>query len=298
MRDFGECYATLGLPAGTEWEVLRAHYKRLIRRWHPDRFAAGSPQQRLAEEKSKQITAAYQTLERYRRDHGALPPAGGPSAPRHTQETARNRGQAVAGEAPDDHGDWAARNAGAFELPETGRRRWGRWALSLAVLGAVLYLAVRNFDISNRKNAEPQESVAVPVEAQAPPRIERGLGEQGGISLGSTIGDVYAVQGIPTDTRGDVWYYGKSLVRFANGSVISWEEDPATPLRIARNQPARMLEGEFKYGSTKDEVRAVQGNPVTETATVWDYGLSRVYFENGRVVRWEESPMQRLRVPH
>ena len=43
-------------------------------------------------------------------------------------------------------------------------------------------------------------------------------------------------------------------------------------------------------------VQAALTIPVTETATVWDYGLSRVYFENNRVVRWEDSPMQRLRV--
>jgi hypothetical protein len=69
-------------------------------------------------------------------------------------------------------------------------------------------------------------------------------------------------------------------------------------LRIARDQPIELRDGVFDIGSTKDEVRSVQGTPVTETETVWDYGPSRVYFEHNRVVRWEASPLQPLHVAH
>jgi hypothetical protein len=117
------------------------------------------------------------------------------------------------------------------------------------------------------------------------------------ISIGSSLGDVFAIQGIPTRTQGERWHYGKSEILFAHGKVVSWTEDPDHPLRIARNLPVQPRDGNFQVGSTKDEVRATQGAPVTETGTVWDYGLSRVYFEDNRVVRWEESPMQPLRVP-
>jgi hypothetical protein len=68
-------------------------------------------------------------------------------------------------------------------------------------------------------------------------------------------------------------------------------------LRIARDQSAPLLGGTFDVGSTKNEVRAIQGTPVTETDSVWDYAPSRVFFERNRVIRWEESPMQPLRVP-
>jgi hypothetical protein len=119
----------------------------------------------------------------------------------------------------------------------------------------------------------------------------------GGISAGSTLGEVYAIQGIPTRTEGDVWHYGKSTIRFAQGKVVSWTQDPANPLRIARDQPIQLREGLFDVGSTKDEVRSILGTPVTETENVWDYGPSRVYFEHNRVVRWETSPLQPLHAP-
>ena len=37
---------------------------------------------------------------------------------------------------------------------------------------------------------------------------------------------------------------------------------------------------------------------VTETGTVWDYGPSLVHFRNNKVIHWEESPTQPLRVAH
>jgi hypothetical protein len=296
VQDFGDCYAVLGLPADTEWDVLRPHYRRLIHQWHPDRFAADSVQQRLAEERIKQITAAYQALDKYRRDHGVLPPAGTAAMPVDDRRSAWGQSQESDVVATDDSGDGRMGDANAFGLPTRGRWRWGRAAIAVAVLIAVMVIAVRNLDWWSRKSGEADESVAEQVDTQLVPRLADRLGEQRGIAIGSTIGDVHAIQGIPTATQGNTWYYGKSQVHFAQGTVISWDEDPGYPLRIARNQPSQLHDGKFRFGSTKDEVRAVQGAPVTETATVWDYGLSRVYFENNRVVRWEDSPMQRLRV--
>lgn len=296
MQDFGDCYAVLGLPADTEWDALRAHYRRLIHQWHPDRFAADSAQQRLAEERSKQITAAYQALDKYRRDHGVLPPVNSVATPADDRRPASGQSQESDVVGANDRGHGRMPDANGFGLPTRGRWRWRRAVLAVAVLIAVTYMAVRNLDELFRKSGQADESVAERVDAQLAPRLADRSGEHRGIATGSTIGDVYAIQGIPTATHGNTWYYGKSQVHFAQGTVISWDEDPGYPLRIARNQPSQLHDGKFKYGSTKDEVRAVQGMPVTETATVWDYGLSRVYFENNRVVRWEESPMQRLRV--
>jgi hypothetical protein len=121
--------------------------------------------------------------------------------------------------------------------------------------------------------------------------------QSGGISTGSTLGEVYTIQGIPTVAQGDTWHYGKSSIRFEHGKVVSWTQHPDNPLRIARNQPVELRDGVFDIGSSKDEVRSIQGTPVSETETVWDYGTSRVYFEHNRVVRWEASPLQPLRVP-
>lgn len=42
-------------------------------------------------------------------------------------------------------------------------------------------------------------------------------------TYGDTIGRVYEIQGIPTRTNGDTWYYGNSAVHFKDGRVVAWE---------------------------------------------------------------------------
>jgi len=41
-------------------------------------------------------------------------------------------------------------------------------------------------------------------------------------TYGDTAGRVFEVQGVPTKTEGDIWYYGQSEVHFQEGRVKSW----------------------------------------------------------------------------
>jgi hypothetical protein len=41
-------------------------------------------------------------------------------------------------------------------------------------------------------------------------------------TYGDTAGRVFEVQGVPTKTVGDIWYYGASEVHFHDGRVVSW----------------------------------------------------------------------------
>jgi len=291
MNDYSRYYAVLGVTHGVEWKALRARYRRLIGQWHPDRFLGEAPERALAEERSKQITIAYQALERYYRDHGVLPPEKPATFSAETGAAPSNAGAAPEG---------AARPAKPAETtaaePRPGRRPARHRALiALSALVVGVYGAYRYSD----GGIEEPSTIAAPQLPQVaapepqPPESQR---ETGVISAGSTLGDVYAIQGIPTSTEGDIWHYGKSSIRFANGKVASWTQHPDSPLRIARDQPVELREGTFDVGSTKEEVRSIQGSPVTETETVWDYGLSRVYFERNRVVRWEMNLLQPLHV--
>ena len=56
---------------------------------------------------------------------------------------------------------------------------------------------------------------------------------------------------------------------------------------VSSSLPSRSY---FTVGSTKDEVLAVQGTPTKFTEYQWDYGLSEVYFRDGRVVSWKVFP--------
>jgi len=297
MDDYSAFYATLGVDPDTDWETLRGHYKRLIGQWHPDRFSGDNISRGIAEERSKQITIAYQTLGNYRREHGVLPPR---------KRAVEDRGAQV----PRRHVDPVSDRVHSNERAETGaadatvsrpsksrsgRRR--RIALALFAVIAALYLADRYAGPMAPNDSRPSDNLNHPdLATQAPAESPRS--EPRWIWIGSTVGEVYAVQGVPTFTQGEIWHYGKSQIRFAQGKVISWNQHPDNPLRIARDQPVQMQDGNFDIGSTKDEVRVIQGTPVTETDTVWDYGLSRIQFKNNRVIHWEESPMQPLRVAH
>jgi hypothetical protein len=184
-------------------------------------------------------------------------------------------------------------------------------AIVLSALIVALYLAYGYLDALAPLDKQPAATVSAPDVAPQAPLLGEAPSESHGILPGSTLGEVYAIQGVPTLTEGDTWHYGKSQIRFARGKVVSWDEHPDNPLRIAPepsgivpdrsgivpDQSVPLRHRHFDVGSTKDEVRAIQGAPVMETDTVWDYAPSRVYFERNRVVRWVESPMQPLRVP-
>lgn len=289
MDDYARHYAILKVTGEIDWKALRARYKRLIGQWHPDRFQFDAPERELAEEHSKQITLAYQALERYYRSHGVLPRVGGESRP----EPAPNRASAMHESAvqPEKPAADTRRDSGARPEPKHGR-------YVLLLLSSVLMAAFavyRYSDVEESSGAASDDNARTEEGADAASAADGA--PTGGISAGSTLGEVYAIQGIPTRTEGDVWHYGKSSIRFAQGKVVSWTQDPANPLRIARDQPPQLREGLFDVGSTKDEVRSILGAPVTETENVWDYGPSRVYFEHNRVVRWETSPLQPLHAP-
>jgi hypothetical protein len=294
MNDFSHHYAILRVTHDTDWNTLRARYKRLIGRWHPDRFASDAPERVIAEEQSKQITIAYQALERYYRDHGVLPriepamPAGEPrSVAPEVEPASESAGRATT----------TAKTGATERYPAAQAPGWRpRAFIVLSVLIVGVYAAYRYPDLwlsGPDAAADGNRDLDAPTPE---PRARETPSETGGITAGSTLGDVYAIQGIPTLTQGDTWYYGKSQIHFAQGKVVSWTQHPDNPLRIARDQPVELREGYFDVGSTKDDVRSIQGTPVTESETVWDYGPSRVYFENNRVVRWEASPLQPLRV--
>ena len=296
MHDYSRCYATLGVTPHTDWKTLRARYKRLISQWHPDRYSADPAGKEIAEERSKQITLAYQTLDRYRRDHGTLPPA----------EPAE---QAVDALVPAPAGDTTPDRTGPRDHPEAreadaavdklSRRRPGRRVVVALFVLIAAYFLVHRFafvDIRTSENPQRADGAYDPVAAPQPRPVAEGPREAHGIVAGSTFGEVQDIQGIPTLAQGDTWHYGKSQIRFAKGRVVSWDEHPDSPLQIARDQSIQSYDGIFEVGSTKDKVRTIQGTPVTETETVWDYGPSRVYFKHNRVVGWEESPMQPLRV--
>lgn len=299
--DHLRCYRTLGVEPGCSWTALRSAYRRLVRRWHPDSRPTDMPS-RAAEERIKEITIAYRTLSEYRKQHGRLPaidptytagpaPAAAGSEVKTNSTANRQRPEPQATvTTPKEHGEHS---------------RWGKPVLRMLIAGMLLaigYTAARNMLSGDEPLQEPATAPSVPRDSPAgevtrqpdvpsqPPKF---------FGVGSPVGTVYEVQGIPSRVDGDVWYYGESKVYFQRGVVGGWDEHSLHPLKVhdaTNDERARQVQRDFGIGSTKEEVRSLQGAPVIESESVWDYGLSKVYFENGRVAGWSNSPMRPLKL--
>jgi hypothetical protein len=242
------CYKTLGLtPQATFDEVKRA-YRTLVKRWHPDRYAAEAAYQAQALERFSAITSAYATLRTL-------------------------------------HAVSEVRRPAARWLSWLGSS-WGRIG---AVCCSVAVLVSAGWYMWP---ATPRQVISEIPLANSPAVQAQSLYQSEYITLGSTKGDVLAIQGTPTWATERMWEYGGSRLYFTADRVTGWELWPASPLKL-QLLPATTIDpvpAFFTIGSTKDEVLAVQGTPTRVTERLWEYGVSRVMFTDNRVTRWETWP--------
>lgn len=62
LRDY---YANLEVEYGADLDTVKASYRRLMRKYHPDRFAHDENMQELSTELTQELTRAYQAIESY-----------------------------------------------------------------------------------------------------------------------------------------------------------------------------------------------------------------------------------------
>ncbi|GEM_PF-1006206 len=72
ILDLPAAYEILGLPQGTDWKLVQARYRELVKAFHPDRFS-GLEKKAYAEAKLKQIIIAKEIIEKYWRSVEAKP---------------------------------------------------------------------------------------------------------------------------------------------------------------------------------------------------------------------------------
>jgi hypothetical protein len=287
----------LGLSRSADWLELRRTYQKLIKQWHPDRFHGNSVERRLAEEKTKEITKAYKLLAGYYKQHGNLPPADDVSSDASSAFTPATTSHSPStDDVPADQRNYSLDPDSNVRSTYVDRpnRTWRSVAAVLAAgLLGYLWLLDKPGDL---------------VPEQAPPNTNSGnliapakpteAKDQHFITLGSRFGEVHSIQGNPSSVEGDIWHYGKSQIRFTKGKVSGWENHPDNPLKIFRDDGSTLPadSGFFARGATKSEVRAVQGTPWQESDNEWTYGASRIYFVDGLVTGWHESPYHPLKL--
>ena len=59
------CIEILGLKSGASQEEVNQAHRDLVNVWHPDRFVGNPRLQKKAEEKSKEINAAYEYIKSF-----------------------------------------------------------------------------------------------------------------------------------------------------------------------------------------------------------------------------------------
>ena len=283
---FEEHYRVLGLAPGASWVELKAAYRAKISASHPDRIRGDAATKKRAEDQTKAINRAYEQLANYFRTHGTLPVFPQPVAPELPPEPMRFTD-------PPPAPPPAPTTAATSE-----RLRHGGTGIVAAIgIAAVAYLFTR------APSGEPtvhdvSSSPTTPSVADDTPQNREPAADERLFTRGSTIDEVHSAQGAPTKADKDIWYYGTSKVYFANGVVVHWEQSPDQPLNVRRESPlvSNTAPEVFGPGSSKADVRRIQGHPIREHDKVWEYGVSRIYFEHDKVVSWYESPLDPLKV--
>ena len=64
VSSYARYLLTLGLKEDASFDTCHAAYLKLLKQWHPDRFAFDDPQRDVAEQKTKEITGAFERLKR------------------------------------------------------------------------------------------------------------------------------------------------------------------------------------------------------------------------------------------
>lgn len=290
------CYRTLGVTPGCSWQQLRERYRLLAKQWHPDHFEAKAEGGEDAEEKIKEINQAFFVLSRYHRAHGRLPLSEDESynLSDNFDNTTPVPPSAAATDTRTTHESAYAYQSSAHNETPSRQAHPHLWLGGFAVAAALVYFLL----------APPEpDNVVLPTAVVAPTQIPS-LGNPANpvaaserhFTIGSSLGEVQAIQGVPTRVEADIWYYGDSAIWFRDGRVHRWKEEPGSILKARIDMPEPVRARVFRVGSTMHEVRAIQGKPTHEGENVWDYGVSRVYFKGERVAGWDNSPLNPLKV--
>ncbi len=237
---FSECYRILGLTPGCQWNEVQASYRRLVQKWHPDRYPPQSEAQTEAGQRMQELNKAYTALSDYYRSQGKLPFET-------RAQDSTTAAQATAPSSRPDSRDPAAdgRSQHAYQAPiqrpaREGVSTFSAWiAMALfAVIGYYVYLGFSiHQDETEFDQAAETETVTPAGTTKSQARSSYGNPYKT-FGLGSTPGEVLEAQGIPTHTAGDLWFYGESEVYFEKGVVVSWQSRVGSPLNISATKGA------------------------------------------------------------
>lgn len=256
-----KCYQIIDVPQDCTWEELRTAYRRQVQKHHPDRHQQQPDRQLIAKERMLELNKAFDTLEEYYKKNGHLP---GDILIKPSNKTGHQPQTETVSPKTSERPTYTPPEIKPAKPKQAAHRTsWGL-VIVIAILG--YYFFWENAPEPNNPYATPSSvkpqfegnTTITDGQLNRPPEeadnkqihIETGidkqtapspglapLGMQGKIhdgtffTYGDTPGKVFEIQGVPTRTVGDIWFYGKSEVHFNKGIVVSWYNSPAHPLK-------------------------------------------------------------------
>lgn len=200
------CYEKLGVRRSVEWPDLRLAYRRKLHACHPDlQTAHDAP---TADDEFKEVVQAFRLLAHYYNLHGQLPDPAAPLAevPRGPITVRADASAELDLRRPFREEPYTQKRYAP--IPRSVRFAVAGFVLTVTTVAAANYVAQRNAVSSNESRENGQQ-----------------------LDAGMAPDEVLQIQGVPTLTRGSVWFYGSSGVIFDRGCVSGWENAPPFPLR-------------------------------------------------------------------
>ena len=275
MDEYERHFYTLGLSPGASADEITAAWRVLAKKYHPD-FYANCPEQKAeANARFLAIQEAYDALRNrpagsFRAsDEVSTDPDPAPNRPYPPKERPSRGERGTRDQAP--RPAHTTRRPAASPLSQRPR-------FTAGAVVVFLFVALKVVGAIVRSNSDAQ-----------PPQISPTADRQ---SLkDSTASLMRSIDGLRSYTKARP--RGKSVSKL--GSPVTYQrpiEDKQDAAQRAQEAPPRMAgpTGDtpafFTLGSTKQQVRAIQGNPSTAGNNLWFYGDSLVRFEDGKVVEY------------
>jgi hypothetical protein len=230
---YAECYRILDIDPACTWDELRRSYKLQIHKWHPDRYTDKSAEKAAADDKIKRITTAHQQLVTYFRQHGKLPAPETPPAPQKLPQPDKMHPRAATSSSRAKHAEPPVKKTGLVSVVG-----------GIILAGTLFWFYLTSNDVTSTMPQPSASATSAPQIKSKPdfdsnqhsqiatrPEQQPTIAEDEFITYGSSIGEVIAIQGAPTDNIGDTWYYGNSELYFENGKVVGWKHASDSKLK-------------------------------------------------------------------
>ena len=270
--NFEKIYKMLGVGPTDSWDTIQKAYRRRAQDYHPDRVADNPRLKKIAGRRFHELNQHFSELRRYYRNFGGVPPVLSNKEEHHPEKMrAKSPSPSVTS------GPTEAKKP----QPTTSRR-----TKLAAIAGALAIVCVIFWQILFSQNSGEGNSVLSqsPLPSVPPP-----------VAVGWTMGEVIERMGSPDRVIDDSWFYGDFVVDLDSGRVVAvTRADNLGARSTAAQKPPAILS--FGFDSSMEEVIKIQGQPIKKTQSDWQYRVSKVYFENGRVVGWYNSHLDPLRV--